>query len=932
MPKYTLEIGGKTYDIESDKSLSDTELMGYAQRIGAPAPAPAAPPGVIPGAAPSGATIADVPRALARQTGELLGGAVRGAGTIGAALAEAERTIRPASLGGQPLETLAPRVQQRAADITAALVDLGVDPDTALFQGGKFVTEVLGSMGLGPAAGAGLRAAGLTRLGTATEMSGLGAAGAGGATGVAGMGLRTTGGAISGGAQAVPTALEQGQPAGIGTGAVIGGALPGVVRTAGAVGGVFRPLLEPTQVAEETLLKALGGQGDDAVRALQRTQGAAVTPGFTPTLSERLAGEGVATPTVAAMERRVPSLSDSENRMVYQTQRERIGALKGQLERINADLQRRATFLRPEVVADLADTRDQILRSIADEERVLNASATRLAGGLQNIDQIQIGGVLSDSVKKQFDKAQGVVSQKYQTAFELAGPKTAIDFRNVMTAASDIRKMPIVELKGLAPETAQVLELYTKQVPENLRGRARRAAQAAAEIPPQVTLEQADALGKALNIDFAALRGRTDSASNIARSNIGKMKAALDDAIMGSNLSDGAKSAYAAAKQSHATEVAERFYSGTASKLRRLGTDNRPLLPDERVTRALLGSETGARDLLNVIGRDADSLTAMRQGVEDLFRRQAVVNGRVDFKKASAFLTKNANQIRMMDDAGAGVGDALRRVQDEAATLDAGYRKLSDVAAQFKATSPDALVEKLLKEPARMQGALTRMGEDGRRAFAGNLTERVQALLRAGNPDDALALLRDPKTGAPKESMRLGLGRQQYDNLTTQAQLSSETKKLLESPQLAKIEGKMPTMLRGFTTEDLMSLERVARDIQRIKKVDDLAGFGVKTTAPDVGAMATESAAQAGISARGMPTVIDRAQTIVRNVWVNLEDRINKKAAAEIGVVMYRDPDAAIQMIRNAQARAKAGAKPSTATRAAAGAAIVGGAQVPVQE
>lgn len=52
MPKYTLEIGGKTYDIESDKPLSDTELMGYAQRIGAPAPAPAAPPGVIPGAAP----------------------------------------------------------------------------------------------------------------------------------------------------------------------------------------------------------------------------------------------------------------------------------------------------------------------------------------------------------------------------------------------------------------------------------------------------------------------------------------------------------------------------------------------------------------------------------------------------------------------------------------------------------------------------------------------------------------------------------------------------------------------------------------------------------------------------------------------------------------------------------------------------------------
>lgn len=46
MPKYTLEIGGKTYDIESDRPLSDAELMGYSQRIGGP------PPGQIPGAGP----------------------------------------------------------------------------------------------------------------------------------------------------------------------------------------------------------------------------------------------------------------------------------------------------------------------------------------------------------------------------------------------------------------------------------------------------------------------------------------------------------------------------------------------------------------------------------------------------------------------------------------------------------------------------------------------------------------------------------------------------------------------------------------------------------------------------------------------------------------------------------------------------------------
>jgi hypothetical protein len=51
MPKYSLEIGGKTYDIESDKPLSDQELAGYAAKIAQPA-APVTPPGQIPGAGP----------------------------------------------------------------------------------------------------------------------------------------------------------------------------------------------------------------------------------------------------------------------------------------------------------------------------------------------------------------------------------------------------------------------------------------------------------------------------------------------------------------------------------------------------------------------------------------------------------------------------------------------------------------------------------------------------------------------------------------------------------------------------------------------------------------------------------------------------------------------------------------------------------------
>ena len=46
MPKYTLEVGGKTYDFESDRPLSRDELLGYVTKIGAPVS------GQIPGAGP----------------------------------------------------------------------------------------------------------------------------------------------------------------------------------------------------------------------------------------------------------------------------------------------------------------------------------------------------------------------------------------------------------------------------------------------------------------------------------------------------------------------------------------------------------------------------------------------------------------------------------------------------------------------------------------------------------------------------------------------------------------------------------------------------------------------------------------------------------------------------------------------------------------
>ena len=80
MPKYTLEIGGKTYDFESAKPLSDQDLANYARQIAGEKAATMAPPGQIPGAGPYVAPAAEqmpvgrrIAQGMQRNVGQITG-------------------------------------------------------------------------------------------------------------------------------------------------------------------------------------------------------------------------------------------------------------------------------------------------------------------------------------------------------------------------------------------------------------------------------------------------------------------------------------------------------------------------------------------------------------------------------------------------------------------------------------------------------------------------------------------------------------------------------------------------------------------------------------------------------------------------------------------------------------------------------------------
>ena len=928
MPKYTLEIGGKTYEIESDRQLSDSDLATYAQKIVAPQQTrPSALPGQIPGAGPYQAPSERLPSPRSQPMVDILAGLARGAGSIGSVLVEAGRTALPESMGGAPAATFLPRVAQRGQDISAGLQSLvGADPESLAFSGGKLAGEVAGTMGVGPAMAGAARGVGAAApVVEALKFGGMAPTTA--ATAAKGAATRLGAGAAVGGTSGALISPED-----IGTSATLGAALPAVVGPikagAGAVNrAVIQPLLDPASAARNAMLGALGGDAQQAINALRATQGMETTPGFRPTLTERLVERGAATPTIAAMETRLASSSPEANRQIYAAAQERVGALQGQLQRVEQQLQQQAAALRPEAQAQLRAVRDQLMRGLAQARKEAADAQTAIAGALLDVSQIRIGGVLSDEVEKQLVAARGRVTAEYNKAFQLAGNEPVIPFDGVVERAGVLREQAIQEFKGLAPETAKVLELYgAKPAPKAVRTERGiwRREPAKEALPPNVTLEQASALGQALNIDYAALKGSTDSASNIARANINKMRAELDAAIAKSGLSDEAKAAYTAAKQAHATQVAERFYTGTASKLYREGGGRTPLLADENIAKTVLQTETGARDLLAAIGPDATAKQSLTQGIEDLFRREIVdpATKVVRPDAAANFLQKYGRQIDMV---GGDLRQRLTQVQAEASKAADAFKRIESIGKEVGKRTASEVVDYALQHPSNMNMVRSRIGADAQAALAREVADRALAPLKVGDADAAVSFL--TKNAA---TARIALSKKTYDELLQQAQFGQEVAKQAKSLQAfgKDVQGVVFTRTQGFTPQQLTDLSLVAKDIKRAEAAAALSRQGRATAAPDVSELATEAAEQGAVSARRFPQLLSRAATVARNTWVNLEGRINRRAAAELVTLMYKDPDAAIAALERAQLRATTQAKgPGAISRAGAQAFRISGAE-----
>lgn len=167
---------------------------------------------------------------------DFLGGAVRGAGSIGATALAPLDMARDAFAGkGLSLESN----RARRADMDSALQGAGVDNRSLMYMGGKLGTEIAGTAGVGNLIARPVQALAGTRMATGAEpildgiakglQSGGFRVGELAGTG-AGAAARVGTGALTGGAAAGMV-----NPEDMGLGAAVGGALPGAIKGGAAL-------------------------------------------------------------------------------------------------------------------------------------------------------------------------------------------------------------------------------------------------------------------------------------------------------------------------------------------------------------------------------------------------------------------------------------------------------------------------------------------------------------------------------------------------------------------------------------------------------------------------------------------------------------------------------------------------------------------------
>jgi hypothetical protein len=453
---------------------------------------------------------------------------------------------------------------------------------------------------------------------------------------VAEIGTRALGGGIGGGITAgLVNPTEESVAFGTGVGAFV----PAVaVPVAKGVIGYGRSMFDPGTAA---LNKAVGEQGNELVAAL-RSPNAVIVPGSSPTAGQVASTVGNTEFSGLTKDLSViPKVSQLTSDKAAQTGEAQIA----QQARVDARLQ---------------GVVDRVTQKIDDNLVTVTPSET--GNSLHAI---------GETAKQKFKKE--ILEPGYNAAFDLAG-NGKIDISNVLVKAEEILGR---KLSTFAPETApttvQKLSVFQPKAPEAkplggglISSKVKTAAEAPAG-PPVATLRELDDVRKGINADIqSAITGNRPTDPTTLR-NLVQLHKEIDDAIGKSTaIPDAAKTAYADIVKTYRTDYVPRFKEGANANLfKQTASNELKTRPEDVITKYFNpGGESEAKQFVNLFGSDPNALKIAGKGIEDLYR-QKVVDATTNLVNPSAhakFLKDYAQPIRIMDDAGMGLGQRFATI------------------------------------------------------------------------------------------------------------------------------------------------------------------------------------------------------------------------------------------------------------------------------
>jgi len=634
---------------------------------------------------------------------------------------------------------------------------------------------------------------------------------------------------------------------------------------------------------------------------------------------------------MAVLAERVKNATFQQANEIDKLMNQRVGALQAQLNRINQQIDQQGAMLQPGALDELTRARDNILNTLdverAQQEIALAASAARLPTGPQAAGQ--------DIFQRatELDKAMRstVVQPKYRKAEQLAGD-TQIDVAPIVQAVEQVMGRPLTSFDpNTAPAIVRILNRIIPR-PQNIPSGQLGAVSVPGTLPPPATvtttLNVIDDMRKAINATIAEARRGSSQLANIEVRNLFQVHSALDDAVRNSpNLSDAAKEAYDDALSTFRDKYVPRFREGETARILKPGMFGENRIEPAQVVQRYTADIDAAKQFVSTFAGDSQAYNSLRNGILGQFRLAATdpVTKMVDPNKAAAFLQKNAETLAVFEDAGMGVRKAMQQFEQEAGQANQVLTRLQEIGGPFRNKTPAQILDYITGSGERMGVALRFAGPDGQDAIRRVVATQLNDMLTqtpGGQPlteKGAMKVIDTlfDETGNLKKSYELALGKNLTSEFIERAKGLRQLIEVRKDPMIQNPNAVEPFIRQqNFTPEQLTSIQLVLDDLQRARKVASAAGVGREAPTPTGTKILEEQAKESPLQIDRM-NLLSRAYTVIRNVYTSARDRINPAIAAKLSNMLYNNPDAAVQALRNEVARSLRQAAPAGPIRRA---------------